>query len=247
MSSPNGLRKASNFNKTQIRGLLSQFSLFSLLKEGKGKAEFLHISLCFRCSGKYISCPYGCPSSESSDPKAKGFLIDCDKPICKAVCRRRKLNCNAPGSGCYDPRFIGGDGRVFYFHGKSNENFALVSDSDLRINAHFIGHRPTGRSHHYTWIQALGILFHSQSFSLEATRSVQWNDDVDLLKFTYNGNDRVLPEGALSSWKSPEGEIKAERIARKNSVVNVVPVIGSITTNCLMKIALRIWRFSLGW
>lgn len=29
-----------------------------------------------------------------------------------------KPNCNAPGSGCYDPRFIGGDGRVFYFHGK---------------------------------------------------------------------------------------------------------------------------------
>ncbi|KAF7822763.1 uncharacterized protein G2W53_020907 [Senna tora] len=181
-----------------------------------------------RCSGKYISCPYECPSSESSDPKAKVCHIDCDKPICKAVCRRRKPNCNAPGSGCYDPRFIGGDGRVFYFHGKSNENFALVSDSDLQINAHFIGHRPAGRSRHYTWIQALGILFHSQSFSVEATRSVQWNDDVDLLKFTYNGNDLAVPEGALSSWKSPEGEIRVERIARKNSVMVTVREVAEI-------------------
>ncbi|KAF7841488.1 Root cap [Senna tora] len=162
MSSPNGLRKASNFNKTQIRGLLSQFSLFSLLKEGEGRVfayqslfpkPNIHTTVPNKAdSGKYISCPYECPSSESSDPKAKVCHIDCDKPICKAVCRRQKPNCNAPGSGCYDPRFIGGDGRVFYFHGKSNENFALVSDSDLQINAHFIGHRPAGRSRHYTWI-----------------------------------------------------------------------------------------------
>lgn len=43
-----------------------------------------------------------------------------------------------------DPRFIGADGIVFYFHGKSNENFALVSDLNLQINARFIGLRPEG-------------------------------------------------------------------------------------------------------
>ncbi|KAK7244374.1 hypothetical protein RIF29_39195 [Crotalaria pallida] len=188
-----------------------------------------------RCHGKYIPCPAECPSSESSDPAAKVCHIDCDKPICKAVCRHRKPNCNAPGSGCFDPRFIGGDGRVFYFHGKTNQHFTLVSDSNLQINARFIGHRPTGRTRDYTWIQALGILFNSQTFSLEATQTSQWDNNVDHLEFAYNGNSLVLDEGALSTWQSPEKDVKVERVAVKNSImltlkdvaeilVNVVPV-----------------------
>ncbi|KAI9093290.1 hypothetical protein K1719_027304 [Acacia pycnantha] len=181
-----------------------------------------------RCSGKYIKCPYECPTSQSSDPKSKVCFIDCDKPVCKAVCRHRKPNCNAPGSGCYDPRFIGGDGRVFYFHGKSNEHFALVSDSDLHINARFIGHRPAGRSRDYTWIQALGILYKSQSFSLEASKAAQWNDDIELLKFTYNGNNVALPEGSLSQWTSPEQDMKVERVANKNSAMVTIKDVAEI-------------------
>lgn len=42
-----------------------------------------------RCYGKYIRCPNECPSSESTDPKAKVCQIDCDKPICRAVCRSK--------------------------------------------------------------------------------------------------------------------------------------------------------------
>ncbi|XP_028779867.1 uncharacterized protein LOC114736248 [Neltuma alba] len=184
-----------------------------------------------RCSGKYIRCPSECPTSESTDPQAKVCFIDCDQPVCKAVCRKRKPNCNAPGSGCYDPRFIGGDGRVFYFHGKSFEHFALVSDSDLQINARFIGHRPAGRSRDYTWIQALGILSKSQTFSLEASKTAQWNDDVDHLRFTYNGNDVVLPEGSLSKWNSPKQDIKVERVANKNSVMVTIQDVAEIMVN----------------
>ncbi|XP_020202628.1 uncharacterized protein LOC109788344 [Cajanus cajan] len=187
-----------------------------------------------RCYGKYITCPDECPESETNEPKTKVCHIDCNKPICRAVCRSRKPNCNAPGSGCYDPRFIGGDGRVFYFHGKSNEHFSLVSDSNLQINARFIGHRPAGRSRDYTWIQALGVLFNSKTFSLEATKTPQW-DDLEHLKLTYNGNQVALPEGSLSTWQNEEKDVKVERVASKNSVmvtlkdvaeilVNVVPV-----------------------
>ncbi|QCD86773.1 uncharacterized protein LOC114170596 [Vigna unguiculata] len=184
-----------------------------------------------RCYGKYIRCPNECPSSESTDPKAKVCHIDCDKPICRAVCRSRKPNCNAPGSGCFDPRFIGGDGRVFYFHGKSNEHFSLVSDSSLQINARFIGHRPEGRARDYTWIQALGILFNSKSLSLEAPKTPQWNEDVDHLKFTYNGDHLVLPEGPLSSWHSPEKDVKVERVAARNSVIVTIEDVAEILVN----------------
>ncbi|KAJ6978298.1 hypothetical protein NC653_030010 [Populus alba x Populus x berolinensis] len=37
----------------------------------------------------------------------------------------RRPNCNGIGAACYDPRFVGGDGVMFYFHGKTNEHFSL--------------------------------------------------------------------------------------------------------------------------
>ncbi|KAM1101140.1 hypothetical protein ACFX2B_007456 [Malus domestica] len=144
-----------------------------------------------RCFGKTVECPYECPSSYSEDQKAKVCYIDCDSPMCKAHCKHRKPNCNSPGSACHDPRFIGGDGIVFYFHGKSNQQFSLVSDNNLQINGRFIGHRPAERTRDYTWIQALGILFSTHSFSVEATKAAAWDNQIDHLKFTHNGNDDV--------------------------------------------------------
>jgi hypothetical protein len=155
--------------------------------------------------------------------------------MCLIFFSDHKPNCEAPGSACYDPCFIGGDGIVFYFHGKSNEQFSLVYDFDLQINSRFIGHRPAGRPRDFTWIQALGILYNSQTFSLEATKAATWDSEVDHLKLTYNGQDLVIPEGSFSTWYSPEKDLKVERVSSKNSaiitfedraniLVNVVPV-----------------------
>ncbi|CAH8363759.1 unnamed protein product [Eruca vesicaria subsp. sativa] len=188
-----------------------------------------------RCYRKYIQCPEECPSTTAMNSKNKVCYADCDRPTCKSQCRMRKPNCNRPGSACYDPRFIGGDGIVFYFHGKSNEEFSLVSDSDLQINGRFIGHRPAGRARDFTWIQALGFLFNSHKFSLEAAKSASWDNEVDHLKFTFDGQDLSVPEETLFTWYSPNKDIKIERVTMRNSVivtikdkaeimVNVVPV-----------------------
>ncbi|KAK3199178.1 hypothetical protein Dsin_022593 [Dipteronia sinensis] len=143
----------------------------------------------------------------------------------------RKPNCNSPGAACLDPRFIGGDGIVFYFHGKSNEHYSLVSDLNLQINSRFIGLRPAGRTRDYTWIQALGFLFDSQTFSVEATRAATWDDKIDHLKFTYNGKELVVPEGNLSSWKSQESSLRVERTSSKNSVLVTLPEVAEISVN----------------
>ncbi|CAN6806914.1 unnamed protein product [Brassica oleracea] len=188
-----------------------------------------------RCYYKTIQCPEECPSTTVMNSKNKVCYADCDGPTCSAHCRMRKPNCNKPGSACYDPRFIGGDGIVFYFHGKSNEEFSLVSDSDLQINGRFIGHRPAGRARDFTWIQALGFLFNSHKFSLDAAKSATWDSEVDHLKFTFDGQDLFVPEETLATWYSPNKDIKIERVTMKNSVivtikdkaeimVNVVPV-----------------------
>ncbi|KAI3466150.1 hypothetical protein Pfo_022813 [Paulownia fortunei] len=174
-----------------------------------------------RCFLKSITCPNQCPFRRPKDPKAKACFINCDSPICKAECRHRKPSCQGIGAACYDPRFIGADGGVFYFHGKSNEHFSLVSDSNLQINARFIGHRPTGRTRDFTWIQALGILFGSHNFSVEATKAATWDINIDHLKFSFDGNEVVLTQG----------DVILERILSTNSVIISLPEIVEIGVN----------------
>lgn len=143
----------------------------------------------------------------------------------------RKPNCNAPGAACLDPRFIGGDGIVFYFHGKRNEHFSLVSDLNLQVNARFIGLRPAGRTRDYTWVQSLGILFNTHTFSLEASQAEIWDDEIDHLKFSHNGREIVIQEGYMSSWTSPVSDLKVERTSRKNSVLVTLPELAEISVN----------------
>uniref|UniRef100_A0A803QCY0 Uncharacterized protein n=1 Tax=Cannabis sativa TaxID=3483 RepID=A0A803QCY0_CANSA len=191
--------------------------------------------LCFAksspCSKKKITCPEQCPTANPTDPKAKVCYVNCISPICQAECKNRKPNCNGPGSACLDPRFIGGDGVVFYFHGMRNEHFTLVSDLNLQINARFIGLRPAGRTRDYTWIQALGLLFHSNTFSLEATPASTWDDQVDHLRFSLNGENLVIPYGHLSFWECPNTRIRVQRTSSKNSVTVNIPELAEILVN----------------
>ncbi|KAJ4726249.1 Root cap/late embryogenesis-like protein [Melia azedarach] len=164
-----------------------------------------HKSPCFL---KYITCPPECPSRSPKDPKAKACFINSYSPVCKAECKNCRPNCHGPGAACLDPRFIGGDGIVFYFHGKSNEHYSLVSDLNLQINSLFIGHRPAGTTRDYTWIQALGFLFDSQTFSLEATKAATWDDEIDHLKLTTEKNLPYLKIPSDDCFAHPEVQFR---------------------------------------
>lgn len=124
---------------------------------------------------------------------------------------------------------------MFYFHGRKDEHFSLVSDPNLQINARFIGLRPAGRSRDFTWIQALGFMYGSHNFTVEAAHVKQWDSNVDYLKFSYDGKPLLVPEGHLSEWKSPDKELTLERTGTRNSIMvmldgiveamlNVVPI-----------------------
>ncbi|KAJ8425325.1 hypothetical protein Cgig2_018942 [Carnegiea gigantea] len=143
----------------------------------------------------------------------------------------RKPNCSGRGAACLDPRFIGADGIVFYFHGKCNQHFSLVSDLNLQINARFIGLRPAGRRRDYTWIQALGILFDSHSFSLVATPAAKWDDQVDHLKLSYDAQEILLPAGYPSSWASSTQDLKVEKTENRNSVIVILKQVAEISVN----------------
>ncbi|PON68461.1 Root cap [Trema orientale] len=210
--------------------LLSVSCLVQIQAANKPDIKFCY-SQSSPCFKKKIPCPYECPSAYPTDPKAKVCYVNCNSPICKAECRNKKPNCNGPGSACLDPRFIGGDGIVFYFHGKRNEHFSLVSDQNLQINARFIGLRPAGRARDYTWIQALGLLFDSNTFSLEATPVSTWDDQVDHLKFSFNGQNLVVPDGHMSFWECPETRLRVQRTSSRNSVMVDIPEVAEVSVN----------------
>ncbi|CAA6667557.1 unnamed protein product [Spirodela intermedia] len=163
-------------------------------------------SPCFR---KELRCPAECPHRRPANPRAKLCFLDCYSPKCEASCRGGGPDCNNKGSGCYDPRFIGGDGVVFYFHGKKDGHYALLSDRSFQVNARFIGLRPAGRTRDATWIQASG----SSSVAV-------WDSGAaDHIRLSYDGAAVELPEGHGASWTSPGGALTVERTGRVNGVV----------------------------
>ncbi|KAH7838877.1 hypothetical protein Vadar_032176 [Vaccinium darrowii] len=171
------------------------------------------------CYYKILECPVECPTRNPKNKKQKGCLIDCSSK-CEATCRWRKPKCDGYGSLCYDPRFVGGDGVMFYFHGQKGGNFAVVSDDNLQINAHFIGSRPQGRTRDYTWVQALSVMFDTHTLVLGAKRVSQWDDNVDSLLVKWDGNEINIPTNGDAEWRvdSDGREVVVERTDDVNSV-----------------------------
>ncbi|KAG6470286.1 uncharacterized protein LOC122031408 [Zingiber officinale] len=173
------------------------------------------------CFGRNLTCPPQCPAFRPANPNEKACFVDCSNPTCEAVCGSRRPNCNGVGAACRDPRFVGGDGIVFYFRGRANQHFALVSDAGFQINARFIGLRPAGRRHDYTWVQSLGILFGRDSLTVVATPAASWDASADHLSFAFDGERFDLALGHLSSWSA--GDLFVERTTTVNSVAVALP------------------------
>uniref|UniRef100_A0ACD6ALL8 Uncharacterized protein n=1 Tax=Avena sativa TaxID=4498 RepID=A0ACD6ALL8_AVESA len=133
------------------------------------------------------SCPKKCPDE---------CLVYCK--YCLTFCRCDLI----PGVSCGDPRFTGADGNNFYFHGKKDQDFCVVSDANLHINAHFIGKRNPAMRRDFTWIQALGIRFADHRLYMGAQRTVKWDDDVDRLELTFDGMPIDIPKEIDMEWQS---------------------------------------------
>ncbi|KAJ3683145.1 hypothetical protein LUZ60_013372 [Juncus effusus] len=130
------------------------------------------------------TCPTRCPNS---------CLVIC--PYCQTLCP-----CDIPGAICGDPRFTGGDGNVFYFHGKKDQDFCVVSDPDVHINAHFIGKRNPSMNRDFTWVQALGILFGDKRLYIGVQKTMIWNDESEHLIITFNGVPVDIPAVRNAKW-----------------------------------------------
>ncbi|VAH86143.1 unnamed protein product [Triticum turgidum subsp. durum] len=132
----------------------------------------------------------------------------CDKRCpneCVVMCPGCKTYCLCdfyPGVSCGDPRFTGADGNNFYFHGKKDQDFCVISDADLHINAHFIGKRNPAMSRDFTWIQALGIRFADHRMYMGAQKTTKWNNDVDRLELAFDGESINIAADVGAKWQS---------------------------------------------
>ncbi|XP_050261498.1 uncharacterized protein LOC126706206 [Quercus robur] len=157
-----------------------------------------------QCYNMEQVCPSSCPG---------GCEVDC--VTCKPVC-----SCDRPGAVCQDPRFIGGDGITFYFHGKKDRDFCLFSDSNLHINAHFIGKRNQNMKRDFTWVQSIAILFDKHQLFIGTQKTATWEDSIDRLTLTFDNEPITLTEVEGATWQSTSSpSVFVNRLADTNSVM----------------------------
>ncbi|KAL7223630.1 hypothetical protein ACSBR1_025142 [Camellia fascicularis] len=86
-----------------------------------------------------------------------------------------------------------------------------------------------GRSRNNTWIQALGLMFDSHSFTLSANKVAKWDDQVDQFHVAYNSKPIFIHNSHLSIWTALDSRLVVEHTAISNSVIlseNVEGVLG---------------------
>ncbi|KAK9056643.1 hypothetical protein SSX86_024005 [Deinandra increscens subsp. villosa] len=164
-----------------------------------------------QCYATEHVCPASCPNQ---------CVVDC--VACKPVC-----SCDMPGAVCQDPRFIGADGITFYFHGKKDKDFCLVTDNNLHINGHFIGKRNKNMGRDFTWVQSIAILFDNHKLKISAEKTSNWNDDIDRISIIVDGESVILPESEGAKWQS--STISITRIQDTNNVIVEVKSLFKIT------------------
>lgn len=140
--------------------------------------------------------------------------------------------CNFPGAVCQDPRFVGGDGITFYFHGRKDQDFCLVSDSNLHINAHFIGKRNPKLKRDFTWVQTIGIIFDKHKLLIAAQKTSTWDDNLDRLSISFDDKPVSLPTKAGSKWDSHNPtQVTISRTSNTNGVMVEVADNFKVTAN----------------
>ncbi|GFQ04068.1 hypothetical protein PHJA_002550700 [Phtheirospermum japonicum] len=175
-----------------------------------------------KCQYQTLTCPAECPERKpQKNKKHKGCFVDCSSK-CEVTCKWRKPKCNGYGALCYDPRFVGGDGVMFYFHGAKGSDFAIVSDENLQINAHFIGTRPQGRTRDFTWVQALSIMFDTHTLVVAAKKVSHWDNNVDALVVKWNGETVIVPTDGEAEWRGNSG--KRGVVIERTDDINTVRV-----------------------
>jgi hypothetical protein len=140
-----------------------------------------------------------------------------------------------PGTSCGDPRFTGGDGNTFYFHGKRERDFCIVSDANLHINAHFIGTHNPDMKRDFTWVQALGVTFgDGHRLYIGARKAVEWDEEEDYVQIALDGKPVEVDAAKNARWVSKSvSRLSVTRIDTVNTVLVELEGVFSISANAV--------------
>ncbi|KAK2665005.1 hypothetical protein Ddye_003579 [Dipteronia dyeriana] len=108
-------------------------------------------------------------------------------------------------------------------------DFCLVSDSNLHINAHFIGRRNYNMKRDFTWVQSIAIFFDNHQLFIGTLKTSTWDDSVDRLALSFDGKPVTLLETDGSKWQSTD--VSITRVGKTNSVSVEVQGKFKITAN----------------
>ncbi|KAM3259274.1 hypothetical protein ACQJBY_050829 [Aegilops geniculata] len=153
--------------------------------------------------------------TQCSDYCPKSCTWSCS--YCETSCRCVEF----PGTSCGDPSFTGGDGVTYYFHGRKDQDFCIVSDVDLHINAHFIGNHNPVNKRNFTWIQAIGVTFGDHRLFVGARKTVEWEEDEDHIEITFNGEPINIDTANNAQWVS---KAQSGLSVQRTDVVNSIKV-----------------------
>lgn len=107
---------------------------------------------------------------------------------------------------------------MFYFHGKKDKEFCLLTDPDLHVNGHFIGKKST-KGRDFTWVQSIGILFGPNQLYIGANKVSDWHNSTDYMHIQFNGHDVTVPLGSGETWLSSETGVSITRVGQANAIV----------------------------
>lgn len=106
---------------------------------------------------------------------------------------------------------------MFYFHGKKDMDFCLVSDVKLHINAHFIG-KKNKKGREFTWVQSIGILFGPHQVYIGAKKVAKWDDSADNMLVQLNREEIMVPNDKGRTWESPKVGLRLKRSSETNKI-----------------------------
>lgn len=121
---------------------------------------------------------------------------------------------------------------MFYFHGKKDRDFCLVSDPDLHINGHFIGKTKNNTGslkRDFTWVQSIGVRFGSHQLYLGANKVSRWEPTRDQLLLILDTQTLLLPTLKGAVFHDPASRVNITRVQNANAVLVQVDDIFSLT------------------
>jgi Root cap len=107
---------------------------------------------------------------------------------------------------------------MFYFHGKKDRDFCLLTDPDVHINGHFIG-KKSSKGRDFTWVQSIGLLFGPNQLYIGANQVSDWHNSTDYMHIQLNGQDITIPLGDGETWLSSETGVSMKRLGPANAIV----------------------------